>query len=326
MDKSILILGKVPPPIGGVTIHVQRLLQELDETNLNYEFKELNKSIFVKSFSYFFKFKIIHLHTSSQWVQAYLSILNLLLPATYVVTFHGDLDRYKKFYQKLLNRITLKFASYPVVLNKFSFNKAIIGNKNSRLFSSFIPPLLEKEKIPKKFESGIEMLRKKYEVLFCTNAYNLSFDKNGIEIYGIYEVLKCFEELPNVALVFSDPSGVYSSKFANDNTIISENVLILKGPHSFYKVLDSCDVSIRNTTTDGDSLSVKESLYLNKITMATQVVNRPKGTYLYNRGKLQDHISIVANKIKSTKEVLNAADNVENGAMRLIELYKSIIT
>lgn len=38
---------------------------------------------------------------------------------------------------------------------------------------------------------------------------------------------------------------------------------------------------IRNTPTDGDSLSVKEALYLHKPILATDAVSRPKGVILF---------------------------------------------
>jgi hypothetical protein len=83
-----------------------------------------------------------------------------------------------------------------------------------------------------------------------------------------------------------------------------------------------CDASIRNTTTDGDSLSVKESLYLKRYTFATDAVNRPPGCILYKRGKFNDFLNkeiphIMNHKVKSIE--------IKNGSVRLLEIYKELL-
>ena len=58
-EFSILILGPTPPPIGGVSIHVNRLLENLHYKNINHSYCKLNiKSIF-SLLQAFFKYNII---------------------------------------------------------------------------------------------------------------------------------------------------------------------------------------------------------------------------------------------------------------------------
>lgn len=38
MKQALLILGSLPPPIGGVTIHVKRLLEFLEKKSISYSF------------------------------------------------------------------------------------------------------------------------------------------------------------------------------------------------------------------------------------------------------------------------------------------------
>lgn len=42
MRKKILIVGKRPLPIGGVTIHVDRLVKLIDKLGYDYTFYDLN--------------------------------------------------------------------------------------------------------------------------------------------------------------------------------------------------------------------------------------------------------------------------------------------
>ena len=48
----------------------------------------------------------------------------------------------------------------------------------------------------------------------------------------------------------------------------------------FFEILKLSDCLIRNTTTDGDSISIKEAIYLNKKVIATNCVDRPEGIKL----------------------------------------------
>ena len=47
-------------------------------------------------------------------------------------------------------------------------------------------------------------------------------------------------------------------------------------------MLKISDVFIRNTSTDGDSLSLREAINLNINCYATDVVDRPVGTIIYS--------------------------------------------
>ena len=53
--NKILIIGTLPLPIGGVTIHTQRLITFLKNNNFKYNFFDYKKSHFTKGLSLFFK-------------------------------------------------------------------------------------------------------------------------------------------------------------------------------------------------------------------------------------------------------------------------------
>ena len=57
--------------------------------------------------------------------------------------------------------------------------------------------------------------------------------------------------------------------------------MFIDQPHSYFELLKNVDVFVRNTSTDGDALSVKEALYLNKPALCSDVVDRPAGTILF---------------------------------------------
>ena len=316
--KKILIIGRVPPPVGGVTIHVQRLISFLKQRDISFMFFKLNfLNLFLLHFI-IFKYPIIHLHSSNIYVMKWISMIAKVLSKKLIITFHGDVNRYNSKKLKIIKKI-IKKTTVPILLNHGSFDIAIKINKNSRLISAFIPPFNEK-KLQTELMFQIGILKKKHDFIYATNAYSLTYDKHNIEIYGILDLINYFKSNQNIALVISDPSSKYKEYLKVNNINLSQNVLLINIPHSFYEILKNVDGSIRNTSTDGDSLSVRESIFLHKLTLATNAVSRPNGTITYTRGcysfssfkKLMNESKSIRPKIKASnyKSILNIYNNI----------------
>ena len=75
------------------------------------------------------------------------------------------------------------------------------------------------------------------------------------------------------------------------------------------------DFFVRNTSTDGDALSVKEALFLGVPTICTDVVDRPKGVMLFKYCDRDSFENCLMDKKKD-----NVA--IENGAEQIVQLYR----
>ena len=69
------------------------------------------------------------------------------------------------------------------------------------------------------------------------------------------------------------------------------NFLIINFQHHFVPVLIQSNVYLRHTNTDGDSVTVREALYFNKICLSTNVVDRPEGVYTYSYENLYETLN-----------------------------------
>lgn len=313
----ILIIGTIPPPIGGVTIHVSRLIEWLEKCNFPYyELLKVNDLLRFTKLIKIINFRAVHLHTSSPQLRLLLSIFCYIFRKKLIITYHGDLLRFKSI-RNMFDLISVKLSTYPIVLNNKSYKIAKKYNKNSTIISAFLPPTSEKF-LPKSLLKEIINLKSKHKRLFCTNAYDVSFDKDGNEIYGISELVRYFSQNKDIALIISDPSGNYREYLTKNEFIDESNILLISKVHSFYEVLKNCDVFIRNTTTDGDSISIREALFLHKEVYATDCVSRPKGCNLYKN--LQDiSLEKIRRPSKSTNKFINS-----NPIGDIIELYQKI--
>jgi glycosyltransferase involved in cell wall biosynthesis len=93
----------------------------------------------------------------------------------------------------------------------------------------------------------------------------------------------------------------------------------LTGNHSFIEVLKKSNFFIRNTSTDGDSLSIKEALYTGIPVLATDCVDRPKGVVLIKYSEIQSlNEAIGSLNIKK----IDTNDRPVNGGLEILNLYK----
>lgn len=314
--RKIIIIGRSPPPIGGVTIHVSRLVQLLT-TRLDVKFVELKPT----NLPYIVALLLlpikapIHLHTSKASVRFLVSLAGRLFRKRIIITYHGDLGRFSAF-GNCLDYLSIRLCTVPVVLNEGSSTIARKLNRNSCTLTAYIPPQ-KHEPLSDKTQEDILALKNRVTMTIATCAYALAKDNDGREIYGITELAMLFSRYPNIGFVLSDPSGQYFDHFNAMGTTQPNNVLIITGPHSFYEVLRFVDVFVRNTTTDGDSLSVREAQSLNKIVFATSVVSRPEGVELYQS------VDELENRLVQI-DTLTQKQTLQLDGSNLVQLYTDI--
>ena len=314
MSKNILIISTLPPPIGGVSIHTQRLLLFLKKNNFKYSFYDYKKSSLTNGFKLFLKAKMIHIHASNQIFIFLVSLFSFILCKKIIITVHGEYNC-RGWFLNFLESLSLVISSAPILLNEIDYKRVQNLNKKSLIITSFIPPM-DQQDLSLDIINKIIDLRKLTKSIFCTNAYRYCFDFNGNEVYGIKKLINFFNNNIDFGFVLSDPSGEYNSYINSNNIKLNSNIIIISNNHSFFKVLELSDCFIRNTTTDGDSISIREALFLNKKTFATDCVQRPNG------------VNILTNLSLLTEDYSNynlITNNIQpNGAEDLLMLYNTL--
>ena len=312
------IIGRVPPPIGGVTIHTKRLLEYLKQNNFFYTFYDL-KLISLSSFiKLLFKSRVCHLHANNPLFILAFTLLCKLFKTKSIITIHGNIG-YHNLILSFFEKLALILSDIPIVLNNFSYKTSITLNKRTQLITSFIAPRYDTT-LSEQYKKNIKRLRRNKLKIFCTNAFDYVFDSDNNEIYGIKDLIDFFKDKNNLVLLISDPSSSYYSSF-RDITRNNSNILFLTESHSFSEVVKISDCFIRNTSTDGDSLSIKESLYFGTPVIASDCVDRPKEVILFKYGS-------ITTLGKSIEYFLNNEFNFikpKEGGHKLLNLYKSFL-
>lgn len=316
MQNRILIIGKIPPPAGGLGIHVIRLVGSLKNDSIPVKLHDLRKDNSISLFSNIRQNDICHVHISNSYYRFVLVLIIKMLFRKSVFTFHGNLGRYG-FLKNFIDQMSFVLSDKGVIINKLSYDKVWFKNK-CELIAAFIPPIYIKP-LSEEFQSDLILFRKNYDILCCTNANGLTYDKDGNEIYGIIDLVTLFSKTPKKGLIVSDASGAYVKHFDQNEIEIPTNVMLIEEQHDFVNVIKASDVFIRSTTTDGDSLSVKEALFYGKSTICSDCVDRPAGVILYETNNWDD-LDKKINNVKGLK--LNAIP--QNGYLELAALYSKL--
>lgn len=315
----IAIIGKTPPPFGGVTVYTSRLIENIGKSDFKYSYFSLTIKFIINSFFLLRKYSVVHLIASDPRVRFYFSIYCKWTRKYLIITYTDNFGEFGRKWQNELNTLSVKYATVPIMLNTQSLNVGKLINNNAIMFSAFIPAnkdLVEIEAINEKLAA-----LKKFQIVFCTNAFDYCLDKSGRELYGILDLVKIFNQCPQLALIVSDPSGSYSKIIESQSLIKSDNIVLIKyNEFTFVGLIEFSDCVIRATTTDGDSLSIKEAQYSGKGVICSDCISRPKGVVLYETGSLPDLKNTIVNFRKSN--VLNLY-SPDNGYDQLKELYQS---
>lgn len=319
-NSSVVIISVKSPPLGGATIYVDRLCEQLDSRLIDYSFFDIRRDRFFNVFKLILKNKITHIIVSNPIYRLTLIIYSKIFRKTSIVTYVGEIGRFrglKNFFEKC----SIWLCDIPIVLNSLSLKKGLIYNKKALMFSSFIPPPSDEGDFEENFALCVDF-KNKYNKVFCTNASHYSISpRTGMEIYGIGDLISLFKnELREDALIISDPSNEYSLHLKKSLIALPANVLITNKGYKFTTLMKICDGVIRNTLTDGDSLTVKEALYFQKPIFATDCIERPIGTIIFSTGNMLDLKSKILGNDYSN---LNTSAPI-NGAVQCFELYNNI--
>lgn len=317
MKSHVLIIGTLPETagVGGVTIHIERLIKWMKLEAFPIDLCDYKKQSLLFQLKYIINHKVVHIHASHPVLRFFYVIICRLTKRIAVLTVHGDIGRFSAF-KNWIDKMAITFCNVPVLINTKSFELARKWNKNARLISAFIPPL-DEGSVPQYYLKQIMLQKSNGRTIYCTNASARNYTNEGEEIYGIGFLIDYFKHKVNSFLVISDPSGEYMNEYGQS----FDNILFVPEVHSFFVILKHADIMIRATATDGDSLSIKEALYLCKPIIATNRVPRPDGVILYEYNNAES-------LSKALLQVGNSACShsfFENTILDLKKLYISLL-
>lgn len=299
------LVGTYPPPIGGVSVHIKRLQQELHFLGIHCLVYDIGateyKNSWVMPISNAKKWllsrvffgsgeSIVHYHRSNWKYLALLSIILQLSSSKLVCTLHSLRDEWEtsSFTTKLCIRIALNSVDHFIVVAPHIFDKLSswgVDHRKVSVIPAFIPPRpiqSDYDGIPNYIWEFIE----KHSPIITANAFKISFHKDE-DLYGIDMCIKLCADLqpdfPNLGFVFclpdiGDEQYFEKMKLELNQRGLNEHFLFVNETIEYYPILSRSDLFIRPTNTDGDAISIREALSLGIPVICSDIVSRPEVT------------------------------------------------
>lgn len=284
--------------------------------------------------------KIVHYHKKSWNSRAILCLAAKLNPSLRIVlsvhSLREDLNKLG-FTEKFFMKFTVKNAHFFIVMNdviKAKLIEAGCSFGKIEIIPAFLPPE-EKESDFSEIPGEVWDFIESRSPVLSANAFMIRFFNNE-DLYGIDLCIELCgmlkEHFPQIGFVFSLPNIGDDKYFEKMNQLIEkktlrDNFLFITKPYAFYPILKKSDVFIRPTNTDGDALSIRESLFYNVPTIASNVIARPEGTVLFENRDINDLYSktkeILENRNATTGDLCDSGN--KNNLERTIKVFESVM-
>jgi len=301
--NKYLIIGARPPPRGGVAVYLERKVAYLKAQGCQVdwcnprELLSLVKKLLVQSCRR--SRSIIELHTAHTVAIFLVSFLRIesavvFFDHNYSSGFQerGAIARY--LLVRFLNRVgQIVIVSEHLKKNYFG----LIPPESVDQFKIEVPyiPLSSDYDQNKAIVSpAISNFLQKYPVVILNAAWRLVDDVDGSDLYGLQWSLESFlsHYQNDIRVGFLAVVGDNQGERLNHLVALASkigNVLVMVGEHDLCSILCKTNtILLRTTSTDGDSLSVREALELGRAVIASDIVVRPKGAIQYHYGSRED--------------------------------------
>lgn len=314
--KRIAVLGPVPPPLGGVAVHVQRVIVKLKaqkcavfhfDTCAEYRYRfTLFYLARLTLFLCYRRPEQVHVHT------LYLS--NGLRELEYIVQLQRRLNfeillvehdcRYlytkDRAWHERLNALLPHVAQHVYIGDRTAESFAqngIIPARKTTVEAAFLPPDLARERaIWATYPVGLFTFIDRHEKVLLANAFALSLI-DGRDLYG-FDL--CIKTLKNVRKQGIDAGLVFVLGQTGDEAYfalsmhmikqydLQKHIFMVTGQKELWPLMKKVDVFLRPTLSDGASVSVQEALWCGTPVVASDVCLRPREVVLFKTGDADD--------------------------------------
>lgn len=328
--KNILMIGPSPNRIGGVSIHINRLcnlikdsyyIDFIDEARgIMPGFFNLRSLNLIKYATKIWKADVIHIHSGVFILRLFhIIVAKILFRKNVVVSIHHDL---KVEGHIGITKFFLKYCNCTILVSQEIFNSVYVKSVNCHYYMmpAFLPPPIEEEEdLPNDITNWIDNVRKDPNaVLLASNANGIKI-LNGADLYGIDMCIKAVQILNKISIrnyylllivLNGERHSEILSGYQQEISQHSHNeILLLTTPVSFVKIMKASDIILRPTNTDGDSITVREALFLNKRVVASDCVERPKGTVVFKSRDINDFCKKVIDALNDDN--MNEISNID---------------
>ena len=330
----------VPPPYGGVSVYVKRLINQLSKDGyavggyyihdkVNGEFKRLplyDKWIWIETAKYPFKIlKYIHSIANYEIIHSHFSLEGMLYLWTFktfcrkkiVVTVHNSMcanflkktNFINKFFLKVMLQSNVQWVAVSNQA-KSAIESLSFKIKNPiHVIPAYIPDLCTDYA---ELSSDVQLYLNQHEKNIAFYGHSFMTNGSNTDVYGFKTVIRLYSILLQncqslgLVICLSDASEIDKiaelHKLAKECGVDDSIFWQIGAINNIKKLWEQVHIYFRPTSTDGDSVAVREALDEGVIVVASDVAFRPDGVIKYRYGDIKDAVDKVLLALKMPKE------------------------
>lgn len=306
--KRILIIGPIPPPLGGVAVHVKRVAAYLRQQNnsvLVHHSEPRGRSLLFWLYAARLHYAIKKFNpTDIHYHGTYLpnSDRELVLIGNLQQKYNFELTIVEHDCRHLYTRSAAYIAWYKNFVHIHAVNLQLVGTQTVQSYAdlhipcqramrthAFLAPSLQE--LPTALAAYPEQLWQhnvRSNPLFIMNAFACIRHGNS-DLYGIRDAIEATlalrKEKPYIGLCIimaTIGDADYMRTLYALARQAGDAIFFLIGNYPLWPLLYHADVFIRPTYSDGDSVSVREALWAGIPVIASNVCARPEGVITYD--------------------------------------------
>jgi glycosyltransferase involved in cell wall biosynthesis len=349
---DVHLIGPLPPPFGGVSVHIKRLREALLAAGHRCmvwgNHHRPSENIFaigslrrgLRHLSGVAPGAILHFHQYHL-----LAGLMARKRSRVVFTVHNerinDTLRGGRFprqwlYRKVAGRCFANVKRLLAVSERAKDELVRFGFEDSAItvVNAYLRPGDDEQAHPDNLRQFREF-RRRFGVVATANAWALRFF-GGEDLYGIDMCLEMLHrlagELPDLGVALALPLGRGTEYLTTlerkaGQLGVSDRVLWLMEPGAYHPILKECDLFLRPTNTEGFSISIVESFEYGLPVVASDAVPRPEACLVFRNRDVDDFVSKVREAIQDrrTWSKRSLAAKEPEHFQEILSVYESLL-
>lgn len=345
---DLAIWGRVPPPIGGMSVHIERLLPCLLRAGVTVQMYSVGRPTpahpNVREVSHrrlrwlagqMIRGEAVHYVFSDDTRARFAAACLSAFAGRAVILRVGgrSLERAlnsASSVERWMIRFAIRRCTAVVGVNQEICDMAqALGAKRVQMIPGFIPPLEDGSSV------DLEVSR-----FFRATSGPVVLGSGEIwapeddDLYGAYAFLDLLEAIPELRAVYyayeisplgQEPRQAWIAEIGRRG--LSDRIFPHLSGEALWPAMRQADLMLRPTLWDGDSNAVREALSLGLPVVASDCVPRPKATVTFQTGDSSAMVSAVRQTVEGLAEARAAVEaaSVPDNAAPIVELIVDML-
>lgn len=357
MSHGLAIVGPLPPPIGGVAVHLERLLPYLDRAEIDYfvyntagpaEVPGRAISVAKCKRRWFLMYLLrgkepIAYFVADQWqVWAAVWFLSRLRGKKVIIGLRSEAIRmtcesHGRLFRRLIARSLEEATRIIAVSDHIRDWLSTIGDFANKtvVIPGFIPPTYSSEDdaaVPQ----HIRTFCAEHDPVILANGAPVLCD-GETDLYGIDMTIALADHLrrsyPKIGVVWflldfirSIPEYGEQMRREVKERGLDGHWCFAKPQEVFYPAYKLADVFVRPTCRDGDANSIREALHFGIPAVASDATPRPEGTRVFRSRDQEDYERVLHQMLENlpAERVRLQHRESESAADRIVALFREV--